>query len=47
MPKRVGEDVLKITVPADRQIKRSTLDHILKQTGLEVEHFIRLLQARR
>jgi predicted RNA binding protein YcfA (HicA-like mRNA interferase family) len=43
LQKRVGEELLKITVPAHRPIKRSTLAHILKQAGLDVEPFLQLL----
>jgi len=30
-------------VPAHRPVKRSTLSHILKDAGIEVEDFLRLL----
>ncbi len=43
LQKRVGEEVLKITVPARRPVKRSTLAHILKQARLSVEDFLKLL----
>ncbi len=43
LQKRVGEEVLKITVPAHRPVKRSTLAHILKQARLSVEDFLKLL----
>jgi predicted RNA binding protein YcfA (HicA-like mRNA interferase family) len=43
LQKRVGDEVLKITVPAHRPVKRSTLAHILKQAKLDVEEFIKLL----
>ena len=42
LQKRVGEEVLKITIPAHRPIKRSTLAHILKQARIDVEHFLEL-----
>jgi hypothetical protein len=38
-----GDELLKITVPAHRPIKRSTLAHILKQTRLGGEEFLQLL----
>jgi predicted RNA binding protein YcfA (HicA-like mRNA interferase family) len=41
--KRVGDELLKLTVPAHRPVKRSTLSHILKQARLEVDDFIDLL----
>lgn len=41
--KRIGNDLLKITVPAHRPVKRSTLAHILKQARIELERFIELL----
>ena len=41
--KRINDETLKLTVPAHRPIKRSTLAHILKQAQLSVEEFNRLL----
>jgi predicted RNA binding protein YcfA (HicA-like mRNA interferase family) len=41
--KRVGDEVLKIIVPAHKPIKRSTLAHILKQGRLELERLLELL----
>jgi predicted RNA binding protein YcfA (HicA-like mRNA interferase family) len=43
LQKRVGDEVLKLTVPAHRPVKRSTLAHILKQARIEVERFLELL----
>ena len=43
LQKRVGEEVLKLTVPAHRPVKRSTLSRILKQARLDVEDFLELL----
>lgn len=43
LQKRDGEEVLKITVPAHRPVKRSTLSHILKQARLDTEQFLGLL----
>ena len=43
LQKRMGDEVLKLTVPAHRPVKRSTLSHILKQARLDVEDFLRLL----
>ncbi len=41
--KHTTEETLKLTVPAHRPIKRSTLAHILKQARLEPAAFIDLL----
>jgi predicted RNA binding protein YcfA (HicA-like mRNA interferase family) len=43
LQKRLGNDILKITVPAHRPVKRSTLSHILKEAKLGVEEFLRLV----
>jgi predicted RNA binding protein YcfA (HicA-like mRNA interferase family) len=43
LQKRIGDEVLKITVPAHRPVKRSTLAHILKQARLDVDKFLELL----
>ncbi|MEM4203825.1 MAG: type II toxin-antitoxin system HicA family toxin [Candidatus Methanomethylicaceae archaeon] len=43
LQKRAGGEVLKITVPAHRPVKRSTLAHILKQARLDVDDFLKLL----
>ncbi|MEA3459717.1 MAG: type II toxin-antitoxin system HicA family toxin [Chloroflexota bacterium] len=43
LQKRVGDEVLRLTVPAHRPVKRSTLSHILKQARLDVERFLELL----
>jgi predicted RNA binding protein YcfA (HicA-like mRNA interferase family) len=43
LQKRVGDEVLKLTVPAHRPVKCSTLSHILKQARLDVEDFLKLL----
>ncbi len=43
LPKRLEDELLKITVPAHRPIKRSTLAHILKSARLDPEEFFRLL----
>ena len=41
--KRLPEEVLKLTVPAHRPVKRSTLAKILKQARLSVDEFLALL----
>ncbi|MBI3359641.1 MAG: type II toxin-antitoxin system HicA family toxin [Chloroflexi bacterium] len=43
LQKRIGDEVLKLTIPAHRPVKRSTLAHILKQARLDVEAFERLV----
>ncbi|MBI5375074.1 MAG: type II toxin-antitoxin system HicA family toxin [Candidatus Schekmanbacteria bacterium] len=43
LQKNTKTEVLKITVPAHRPIKRSTLSHILKEAYLSVEDFEKLL----
>ena len=41
--KRIGDELLKITVPAHRPVKRSTLSRIPKQARLSVDQFLELL----
>lgn len=43
LQKHLPTEVLKVTVPAHRPIKRSTLSHILKQARLSVDQFNELL----
>jgi len=43
LQKHIHEETLKLTIPAHRPIKRSTLSHILKQARLSVEKFIELM----
>lgn len=43
MHKTVGTEILKVTVPAHKPVKRSTLSHILKQARLDVDQFMKLL----
>ena len=43
LQKRAGNEVLKLTIPAHRPVKRSTLSHILKNARIEVDDFIALL----
>lgn len=45
LQKRVGHELLKLTVPAHRPVKRSTLARILKQAQLDLERFLELLQG--
>ncbi len=41
--KHIGNEVLKLTVPAHKSVKRSTLSHIIKQAKLTAEDFIKLI----
>lgn len=43
LEKALDNEILKITIPAHRPVKRSTLSHILKQARLSVEDFLKLL----
>jgi predicted RNA binding protein YcfA (HicA-like mRNA interferase family) len=43
LQKHLGEETLKLTVPAHRPIKRSTLAHILRHARLSVDELRRLL----
>jgi predicted RNA binding protein YcfA (HicA-like mRNA interferase family) len=43
LEKRQAGELLRLTVPAHRPVKRSTLAHILKQARLDVDRFIELL----
>lgn len=43
LEKQMPDEVLKLTVPAHRPVKRTTLAKILKQARIEVERFLELL----
>lgn len=43
LQKHLKNTTLKITVPAHRPVKRSTLAHILKQAQLDLDKFLELL----
>jgi len=43
LQKHLGDKTLKIIVPAHKPVKRSTLSHILKQAGIELERFLELI----
>ncbi len=43
MQKRVKGETIKITIPAHKPIKRSTLSHILKSADLSVNEFLSFL----
>ena len=40
LQKHDRDEILKLTIPAHRPIKRSTLSHILKQARISVDKFI-------
>ena len=40
--KRAPTETLKLTVPTHRPVKRSTLSHILKQAGIDLDDFLKL-----
>jgi predicted RNA binding protein YcfA (HicA-like mRNA interferase family) len=42
LEKSLNDETLKITFPAHRPVKRSTLSHILKQARLSVDDFLKL-----
>jgi predicted RNA binding protein YcfA (HicA-like mRNA interferase family) len=37
MRKHAGDEILKLTIPAHKPIKRSTLSHIIKQARMNLE----------
>ena len=41
--KRAGDELLRVTVPAHKPVKRSTLSHILKQARIDLDRFLALL----
>lgn len=41
--KLVRQETLKVTVPAHKPVKRSTLSHILRQARLDVDEFLKLI----
>lgn len=43
LQKSMPDEVLKLTVPAHRSVKRSTLAHILKQARIDLDKFLDLL----
>ena len=40
LQKRLPDEVLKLTVPAHRPVKRTTLAHIIKQARLTLDEFL-------
>jgi predicted RNA binding protein YcfA (HicA-like mRNA interferase family) len=43
LQRHIGDEVLKVTVPAHKPIKRSTLSHILKQARMTAEELQQFL----
>ncbi len=43
LQKHLPTETLKLTVPAHKPIKRSTLSHIIKQARLELDDFLKLV----
>lgn len=43
LQKHVEDRTLKLTVPAHRQVKRSTLSHVIKQAHITLERFLELV----
>ena len=43
LQKREGDRTLKLTVPAHRPVKRSTLARIIKQAEMDLDRFLELL----
>ncbi len=43
LQKHLASEILKITVPAHRPVKRSTLAHILRDCRLDLEDFLSLI----
>ena len=43
LQKHMHDEIFKLTIPAHRPIKRSTLSHILKQARLSVDKFLELV----
>lgn len=43
LEKKLPDETLKITLPAHRPVKRSTLTIVLKQARMDLDHFLDLL----
>ncbi len=43
LQKRTQDEVLKLTIPAHKPVKHSTLSHILKQARMDVDRFLNLI----
>ena len=44
LQKHLQDEILKLTIPAHRPLKKSTLSHILKQARLSVDAFKKLVR---
>ncbi len=44
LQKHLQDEMLKLTIPAHRPLKKSTLPHILKQARLSVDEFLELIR---
>ena len=43
LQKHMGDETLKLTIPAHRPVLRSTLSHILKQARIDIDRFLSLV----
>ena len=43
LQKRFGDELVKITIPAHKPVKRSMLSHILKQARINLDDFLELV----
>ncbi len=43
LQKHILNETLKLTIPADQPVKRSTLAHILRQARLTVDDFLKFI----
>jgi predicted RNA binding protein YcfA (HicA-like mRNA interferase family) len=43
LQKRAGENIVKLIVPAHKPVKKSTVAKIIKQAGLTVKEFLKLV----
>jgi predicted RNA binding protein YcfA (HicA-like mRNA interferase family) len=43
LQKHISDETLKLTIPAHRPVKKSTLLHILKQARCTIEDFMKLI----
>ena len=43
LQKRTQDEVIKLTIPAHKPVKHSTLSHILKQARIDVDRFLDLM----
>ncbi len=43
LQRRFGDELVKLTIPAHKPVKRSTLSHIVKQARIGLDDFLKLL----